>query len=29
MREVMGVVGFLLIVWALVILAGDLIRQAF
>ena len=27
MREVMGVVGFLILVWALVILGGNLIRQ--
>ena len=29
MREVMGVVGFLILVWALVILGGDIVRQMF
>ncbi len=29
LRELMGVVGFLILVWALVIVGGDIIRQMF
>ena len=29
MRELMGVVGFLILVWALVLVGGDIVRQMF